>query len=58
LPILHGLAVAAGALILAFVLACVLSTSFFLLLLLYLVLTSHLCIQALLLEPYPPHPHQ
>jgi 4-hydroxybenzoate polyprenyltransferase/phosphoglycolate phosphatase-like HAD superfamily hydrolase len=40
LPILHGLAVAAGALILAFVLACVLPTSFFLLLLLYLVLTS------------------
>lgn len=40
LPILHGLAVAGGALILAFVLACALPTSFFLILLLYLVLTS------------------
>jgi 4-hydroxybenzoate polyprenyltransferase len=40
LPILHGLAVAAGALLLAFVLAFVVSTSFFLMLLLYLALTS------------------
>ena len=40
LPILHGLAVAAGALLLAFVLAFAVSTGFFLMLLLYLVLTS------------------
>lgn len=40
LPILHGLAVAAGALTLAFFLACVLPINFFFILLLYLVLTS------------------
>ena len=40
LPILNGLAVAAGALLLAFVLAFAVSTGFFLMLLLYLVLTS------------------
>ena len=40
LPILHGVAVAAGALLLAFFLACAVSTGFFLMLLLYLVLTS------------------
>lgn len=40
LPILHGLAVAAGALVLAFVMAFAVSKGFFLMLLLYLVLTS------------------
>lgn len=40
LPILNGLAVAAGALLLAFVLAFAVSTGYFLMLLLYLVLTS------------------
>lgn len=40
LPILHGLAVAGGALALAFVLAFAVSKGFFLMLLLYLVLTS------------------
>lgn len=40
LPILHGLAVAAAALALAFILALVVSQGFFLMLLLYLVLTS------------------